>query len=314
MVLCSVESKSGFFRKKRGFIINKQASRKQTEVIVVGNCIVDEIIQLPYYPQEDEEMRAVQAWRTPGGNACNSSRVLARQGHRVRLVCQLAQDTLSDWLIQQLDNERIDTSFCARSKDQSTPVSSIWLNQTNGSRTIAHYRDLDELSMTTLNNLNSLTADWIHFEGRNIKPLTRFLQASPELQTIPLSLEIEKARDDIEKLLPWMSVVIVSNDYLKQKGLTATACMQRLKSYNQNLKVVCTLGSAGLLAMDQESAVIQIDAEPVKAIVDTIGAGDCFIAGLISALSRAETFIDALRYANHLAALKIQHQGFDFHV
>ncbi len=281
---------------------------------MIGNCIVDEIMQLPYYPREDEELRAIRFIQAPGGNACNSARVLAKLGHRVRLVSQFARDSTSEWLIQQIQNNQIETDLCARSDDHSTPRSYIWLNQENGSRTIVHHRNLDELTFDHLKQLETLCPDWFHFEGRNIETLTRLFKQSKKLVNFPISLEIEKSRDGIEKLLPWMTLAIVSKDYLEQKNLSAKECIRQLKDYNKNLAIVCTLGSDGLIAMDQYGALIVREAKPINPVIDTLGAGDCFIAGLISALVQKMPFSDALNYANDLAALKIQSQGFDFNV
>ena len=52
-----------------------------------------------------------------------------------------------------------------------------------------------------------------------------------------------------------------------------------------------------------------MEAEPIKQIVDTNGAGDCFIAGLISSLAAGDGFATALEFARRLAANKIQHEG-----
>jgi len=269
---------------------------------------------LPRYPEEDDELRALQSNRLPGGNACNSARVLAKLGHRVELMSNLAQDADSDWLLKQLQDEGIGTDLCPRLDGQSTPYSSIWLNQKNGSRTITHYRDLSELSQQQLSTLNAAHYDWIHFEGRNIDTLLQLLRHGSVFDNTPLSLEIEKARPDIEQLLPYMKVVIVSSHYLRQKKISAQQCIQQLKSINLQLNIVCTLGAQGLLAMDETGAKIEIQAEAVEQVVDSIGAGDCFIAGLISRLMQSENFKAALEYANHLAAVKVQHQGLDFDV
>ncbi len=259
-------------------------------------------------------MRATGFVRVPGGNACNSARVLAKLGHKVQLMSQLAEDSKSNWLIQQMRHAGIKMDLCTRSQNQTTPISSIWLNQQNGSRTIVHHRDLDEISLNDLQKLESLTPAWIHFEGRNIETLTHLFQKSKVAEHCPKSLEIEKPREGIEELLPWMSVVIISQEYLRKKRLSATECMWNLKKYNNELAIICTQGSDGLVAMDHSGHLITREAEPVDRIIDTIGAGDSFIAGLISALSQKKSFQDALVAANQLAALKIQHRGFDFHV
>jgi ketohexokinase len=269
---------------------------------------------LPRYPQEDDELRAMHSYRTPGGNACNTARILAKLGHKVRLISTLGNDASAQWLKNQLQLEKVDTELCPALSGQTTPFSSIWLNQQNGSRTISHYRELAELSSEDLTPLYDLSVDWIHFEGRNIETLSRFIKSSEVHKRVNLSLELEKVRPNIEQLLPWMNTVIVSSHYLRENKQAPAACMDSLKQINSELNIVCTLGADGLIAMDNSGQVIQIAAQTVPQVVDSIGAGDCFIAGYISQILQTRNFEQSLNYANHLAALKIQHQGINFNV
>ncbi len=295
------------------FVI-KKLSDDLNRVGVVGNCIVDQVMIIPAFPQQDDEFRALQSYRSVGGNACNSARVLAKLGHPVDLMASMANDPESDWLLQQLHAKGVATGLCPRLHGQSTPLSSIWLNQENGSRTIAHYRELAELSVQQLSRLQDNRFAWIHFEGRNIEVLSQFFKGSKGLNNTPFSLELEKARPGIELLLPYISTAIVSSHYLKHNEESAEQCMERLRSINPGMNIVCTLGENGLLAMDSAGNMISIAAQPVTKVVDSIGAGDCFIAGLISGLVKGEDFEQALEYANQLAALKIQQRGFAFNV
>ena len=87
-----------------------------------------------------------------------------------------------------------------------------------------------------------------------------------------------------------------------------------MKPLNDAASFVCTLGEKGLLAMDKEGKFMTIPAEPVRQVVDTIGAGDCFIAGLIHAHLQRCDFNASLRFANRLAASKVQRQGMNVDV
>lgn len=281
---------------------------KNNNVLIVGNCVVDQIMVLPHYPHQDEELLAEEKTMAIGGNACNSSRILAELGHQVSLVSSLARDSEAQWLLEQLSDAGINTEYCRQHPAYATPVSSIWLNQQNGSRTIVHYRNLPELALQDLQKIRAGQYQWIHFEGRNIETLRHYLPALMD-SAIPVSLEIEKNREQIEQLLPYVNTVIVSSQYLSNRKLSAKDCLQALKRYNRCLNIVCTLGSSGLIAMDENNELYEIEAEPIEHVIDTIGAGDCFIAGLIDHLMEKKSFPSALRFANRLAARKIQYRG-----
>ncbi len=281
-------------------------------LLIVGNCILDQIWKIDQFPQQDAEFRAQAHLRQLGGNACNTASILSRLGHEVELMSQLADDADANWIRQQLEDRSIGTSQCSSEKDSITPISSIWLNTSNGSRTICHYRDLPELSLQQLTLIQAEAYQWIHFEGRNIPVLLDYLPVLQNRYGVPISLEIEKPREHIEKLLPYVNVVIVSDDYLRQRQISTQACINEFAEINPKLKVVCTQGSKGLVARTVEAGLIKMEAVAVDKVIDSIGAGDCFIAGLISRLSQQLAFKQALTYANKLAASKVQYQGMNF--
>ena len=277
-------------------------------ILLIGNCIIDQIYRLACFPSEDDELRALEHTRELGGNACNSVRVLAALGHPVALGASLADDDPAAWARARLASLHIGTHACQTLADHTTPHSSIWLNTANGSRTIVHHRDLPEMSAQHLRGLSFADYDWIHFEGRNIATLQEVLPLL-DARRERLSLEIEKARPGIEDLARSVGTLIVSSHYLRDRGMDAATCMDELKKLNPHALIVCTLGAQGLSAIDADGRKLSMPAERVDRVIDTIGAGDCFIAGLISRLSLREPFANALDFANHLAAIKIQRQG-----
>ena len=277
-------------------------------ILLIGNCVVDQIWELEHFPEQDEEMRAMTKTRVLGGNACNSAQILAKLGNDVEIVSSLAQDSTATWLLQQLSAQGIKTRSCIQKSGYSTAESSIWINTQNGSRTIVHHRDLPELSVAELLQVSLQEYQWIHFEGRNIDTLITYLSEIGKPQC-PVSLEIEKDRAGFELLLPFVNTVIVSSAFLNSKNITADQCLEDLSRYNAKLNIVCTLGAAGLVAKDRFGKYINLNAEKVDKVVDTVGARDCFIAGLINSLNQQKDFEISLIAANQLAAQKIQFKG-----
>lgn len=71
--------------------------------------------------------------------------------------------------------------------------------------------------------------------------------------------------------------------------------------------VICTMGKKGLFYVDTNKTITS-PAFNVE-VVDTIGAGDSFNAGLACALSRKYSIEDALQYANAAGALAVTCTG-----
>ena len=284
----------------------------KANILMIGNCVLDEIWTLAHYPAQDEEMRAENRRQSLGGNACNSAQILAQLGDDVALMTTLADDDDARWMLGQLARLGVSTHNCRHIENTRSARSVIWLNRQNGSRTIVHHRDLPELGATDLLSVATDNLRWVHLEGRNID---RLLDAVPKMQlACPLSLEIEKPRANIKKLLPLVNSVIVSKAYLSARGIDAHQCIDEFQRINPALAIICTLGERGVMAIDGKNDFFELAAEPVEQVIDSIGAGDCFIAGFIHQRLHAQDFPAAVAFANRLAANKIQQQGININV
>ncbi len=73
--------------------------------------------------------------------------------------------------------------------------------------------------------------------------------------------------------------------------------------------VVIKLGASGALAVDREGVLTRSPAVRVERIVDPVGAGDAFAAGLLTGLLRNFTLEDALALANRCGALAMLNPG-----
>lgn len=73
----------------------------------------------------------------------------------------------------------------------------------------------------------------------------------------------------------------------------------------------CTWGEQGATALLSNGKLIHASALPVHDVVDTVGAGDTFIAGIIFCLSRKLNTLTALKFACEVASRKVAQKGFD---
>lgn len=76
--------------------------------------------------------------------------------------------------------------------------------------------------------------------------------------------------------------------------------------------VVIKLGPQGSFyrgVLDGEDRSLRVAGEPVAAVVDTVGAGDAFAVGVISALLDGRSVAQALQRGNHLGARAVQVVG-----
>ena len=278
-------------------------------ILAVGIATLDIINTVACYPAEDDEVRALSQQQVRGGNATNTLTVLSQLGHQSHWAGVLIDEPDADIIKQALHRYQIDFSHCQYLTEGKVPTSYITLNEATASRTIVHHRDCPELSFDHFKTLKLEQFDWVHFEGRNISELKKMLVwLKQHYPALPCSLEVEKPRNDIEALFQLPDVLMFSKPYAQSRGYDDAATF--LGSLTETAIMSCSWGESGAW-LKHYNAIVHSPAFPPEQVIDTLGAGDTFNAGLISALVQKQTAQQALTYACQLAGKKCGQTGFD---
>lgn len=283
-------------------------------ILAVGIATLDIINSVDGYPAEDEEVRALSQRVCRGGNATNSLTVLSQLGHQCAWAGVLADEPDAGHIRAALARHRIDTGAVVTEKEGKVPTSYISHNIRNGSRTIVHYRDLPEYPFSAFEQIDLGKFDWLHFEGRNVAETRKMMalkrQSHPQL---PCSLEVEKERDNIEQLFPLADLLLFSRAYANSLGFdSATAFLSAMQKKAPGATLACGWGEEGAYGLDSENEFHYSPAFPPVKLVDTLGAGDTFNAGMIDARLRGLPLKQALREGCRLAGEKCGHAGLEF--
>ena len=278
-------------------------------ILVTGIATLDIINRVSHYPREDEELRADDQQIRRGGNASNTCSVLVQLGDSCQLACTLADDMAGDFIRGDIENQGIAHDPRMIVTDSATPTSYITLNTQNGSRTIVHYRQLAELSMQQFDQLDLSAFDWFHFEARNSEHTLAMMQKAGKLRK-PVSLEVEKPRAHLQALMAEADLIMFSRDFARSESFnSAEQCLSHYASRYPDAMLTCTWGDQGACAW-QQGRLEHSPAFPPPQIIDTIGAGDTFNAGLIHSLSRHQDAGRALSFACKLAGASCGFTGF----
>jgi ketohexokinase len=282
-------------------------------ILGIGNATLDVVLTVDRYPQENDEIRCTDRSLRRGGNTANTLVVLSQLGHTCSWAGMLVDTIEGRFIRDDLENHGIDTAASRFAGSGSVPVSTVLLNSMTGSRTIIHYRDLPEYPFTDFSSLELQSFDWLHFEGRNVKTLQTMLQWSRErYPSIPRSLEIEKPRPDIEDLFGLAQVLLFSQSYAVSRGYSDPADL--LQSVNRQFPgadLFCTWGVEGAVSLDRSGRYTGQAAYRPPRVVDTLGAGDTFNAGVIDGYLAERDSVTLLRQACMLAGEKCGRTGFD---
>ena len=282
-------------------------------ILAVGVATLDIISSIDSYPPEDSEQRAVaQVWQ-PGGNAANSLGVLRQLGHHCRWAGTLGDDDSSRWISDALKRRAIDISSCHVRPGAAAPVSCILRNTVNGSRTIVHYRDLDELQAAEFMALDLSDCDWIHFEGRNPDAVAAMLRhVRDHYPGLRCSIEIEKQRPHIEQLFGLADVLVFSRAWAVAQGFPDSAALLRdMSARLPGIDLYCAGGDQGAGAVTGDGRQLQSPAFPPARVKDTLAAGDVFNAAVIHGYVQGHAADRILGDACRLAGYKCGRIGID---
>jgi len=130
-----------------------------------------------------------------------------------------------------------------------------------------------------------------------------------------LSLEVEKERPYLDQLFAFPDIIFFSRAFAVQRGYNEPeAFLVTAHQWAPQAVLVLGWGATGTYLKETTEGPVQlVSAQSVENVVDTIGAGDTLIAGVIHARVN-QTQADwhaAVTFGVRLAERKIQQSGFD---
>ncbi|HDK38577.1 MAG TPA: ketohexokinase, partial [Thiolapillus brandeum] len=253
-------------------------------ILAVGVATLDIVNTVASYPDEDAEVRALEQSRLRGGNATNTLVILSQLGHACGWAGVLPQEPDAVLVEEDLRKYGVKLELVQRMPHGKLPTSYVFLSADTGSRTIVHYRELPEYDFSSFDQLQLEGYDWIHFEGRHVPALELMLNKA-RLKSIPCSLEVEKPREGIEALFGLPDVLLFSRGYVQYRGHQNVTEFLQAQRWSQ--PVFVAWGEAGAWCRTSEGTIFHQPA-PRVSVVDSLGAGDVFNAGVIDGLLRRQ--------------------------
>uniref|UniRef100_A0A3P9JJX6 Ketohexokinase n=1 Tax=Oryzias latipes TaxID=8090 RepID=A0A3P9JJX6_ORYLA len=294
---------------------------EQKKILCVGLVCLDIINVVDKYPEEDSDSRCLsQRWQR-GGNASNSCTVLSLLGAPCAFMGSLAAGLTADFILEDFQVFCIDVSLVSKHAQCVPPASVVISNISTGSRTILHMnRNLPDVTLEDFSKVNLRQFKWMHWEGRNAEEQVKMIQqveqynsTLPQQERITVSVEIEKTREPLYQLFPYGDVVFVSKDVASYFGYkSAEAAVRGFYSrVKKGAILICAWAEKGADALGPDGVHLHSDAFPPKKLVDTLGAGDTFNAGVIFMLSNGKSLQEALTFGCKIAGKKCGFHGYD---
>ncbi|MCY0896031.1 MAG: sugar kinase [Alicyclobacillaceae bacterium] len=294
---------------------------RTTEVATFG-----EVMTL-FYPTTVDPLRFAHRFaKTVAGAESNVAVGLARLGHRVNYLTKLGDDEFGRFVHHFLRGEGVDTRHVTFHKTAPTGVF-FKQRQPTGDPQILYYRNHSAASTLAPSDIPEefiASARYLHLTG--ITPalsatareatFTAAQMAREHGTTVVLDPNIrrklwsaEEAQETLLRLAQWADIVLPGID--EGRLLTGRDSAEEMAAEFLNAGarlVVVKLGQDGAYYRTNDTAGT-VPAHPVPTVVDPVGAGDAFAAGLLSGLLREQPLPDAVALATRVAARVIEWVG-----
>ena len=273
-----------------------------TTVLVAGVAVIDFVFKVDEMPRRAEKYRALGAEIIGGGGAANAAVTIARLGGEAILATRLGDDAIADMIVAELHREGVDCSLVRRLDGKRSSFSSVFVDRA-GDRQIVNFRDMGM----------SFDADWVTgmIPGRFDAALadTRWPQGGPAVlraareRGLPAVVDAEAPiHEALDTLMAGTHVAF------SRQGLGDFAGHGDIES---GLRKAAETTGAWVCVTDGEHGVTyladgtfgHVPAFPVD-VVDTLAAGDVWHGAFALALGEGQAEIEAIRFANAVAAIK----------
>ncbi len=279
------------------------------DIISIGRINIDVNMRVKTLPKVNEHMICEKGRIAIGGSAANFATQSAKLGSKTSLISCLGDDAYGQLAMKEIANAGVDTNSLLVLEKQSTGIF-FYAHVSEDERIVVVEPGANRFLEKHLFEEDSLVdAQLVHVAGSFPMMINRVSDVTTTNGMI-LSLDPGRAAGnlDYEKILRRTDLLFVSQKELKDYfKITPTKKALRALAKTFPGIVVLKMGEKGAIATDGfEYCTSEVFEVPV---VDTLGAGDSFAAGFVTAWMRSERIEQALNVANAVAALTITKAG-----
>ncbi len=271
--------------------------------------------------------------KAPGGAPANVAVGLAKLGVDTGFIGKVGTDPFGDFLSETLQQNSVDTSYLISGESSRTTLAFV-ATRSDGMKDITFYRhpgadiqlspdevDTDYIQSAELFHYGSVSLSHSPTREATLKAIQcaknsgAFISYDPNLRLM-LWDSADDAKYWIWEVMHYADVVKISEEEWQfvTGDVELASGIKRILGLGVKL-IVVTLGERGCY---YTNGVIEgsIDGNDVK-VVDTLGAGDAFVAAMLTQLIRHDELSainkdqldDIMRYANAAGALATQKVG-----
>ena len=285
-----------------------------TRVVVCGSLNIDVVVQSARRPATGETLLGATVSFLPGGKGLNQAVAAVRQGVPTAMIGAVGNDAFAISLRSFLADNDVDSGGVREIDGPATGVAIIQVAGGDNAITVASGANL-AFRADGVRQLPAAGEVWVAQFETPVDETMVLLQAARAAGARTL-LNLAPYQPFPDGLLATIDVAVLNEVELSQASgqkLDARSALSRIVAACRTLAgrgagaVVATLGARGAVVVTAED-ITEIPALAAN-VVDTTGAGDCFVGTLAARLARSDGLVDAARHAAAASSLCIETLG-----
>ena len=280
-------------------------------VVVCGSLNMDVIVQSKRRPLAGETLLDGKVSFLPGGKGSNQAIAAARLGATTAMLGAVGNDVFGKTLRDVLADNGVDAAGVKVVRGATTGVAVIQVAE--GDNAITGAAGANARFATPMVGRKPRKGEiWVaQFETplATTEAVFRRARAAGARTILNLAPMVRHPK----RLLKLVDIAVLNEIELAQATgikITAASSQAVIAAACRKLgptTVIATLGGRGLVMVSPDG-VVALPAFKAK-VVDTTGAGDCFVGALAAGLVSGASILDAARYANAAAACSVERLG-----
>lgn len=283
----------------------------QPKVVVIGSINMDMVTRVDRFPKKGETISGGSFDQLPGGKGANQAVACARLGATVSMVGAVGDDPTGKSLLQQLQDENIQTDWIQVMKNETTGIAQITVAEEDNQIIIvpgANFAITKSHIDAAKEVIQAANLVVIQLEiPMDIVEYAAEVSANLGAKVILNPAPAHKLHDTLLSHVDYLTPNETELMHLTQQTSVTEGINALLRDGLQG--VIVTLGGEGVQYMEKGNAEPKVVKGRSVEVVDTTGAGDTFNGALAYKLASGADITNAIEFANAAAGLSVMRFG-----
>lgn len=275
---------------------------------------MDMVVKVPHMPAAGETILAGNMELVPGGKGANQAYAAGRLGARVTMFGAVGSDSYADIEKNSLASAGVDTSRLLMREGKSTGLAWITVNEAGDNSIVVIPGANATVTEQDIADNEALLRDCDILLCQLEIPLKTVVYAAKRAKELGKTVVLDPApvpQEFPEELFSYIDIIKPNETEAAQllgasvNGYEEASDKLRAKGIKN---VLITLGPKGAYINSETEGKHLMPVRQVP-VVDTTAAGDSFTAALAVRLAAGSSVVQAVRYANEVAAIVVTRKG-----